>query len=382
MVSIHEQFEKKHGSRISMLSFDFGPEIARTNYSRSYQVSLAKPQLTKYILEKVETARLPDFHQFVDWASLMMQISHPNIIKVHTIFEEEEFLFVVKEFCELHIGSSKDKFLGLTPAVILDLFGHALSAQTYLNSLSLPNLTLCLKPKHLFWSQGALKISRLSSFDRMRSKPLLSYFSVPETESTKDKIEVWNLGVLLLDLCLGFNFEGIPRGEDPTKIAEKFASKATTDPDIKVLLGLTLRSADSRATLDDLRHNKNFAIESPSDVKTSNSFSLDPKTVNEDAGEAPKQSLISFEISNKTSEQYNPSKVMSIRPGKRDKDKGQMMDRLAEIEQRLQSLSEFKRRTEEKSGQARLDAPFAKKDREIIEVMMDKNTKVVRSLGN
>ena len=81
-------------------------------------------------------------------------------------------------------------------------------------------MTLSLRPKDMFWSNGSLRLGRLVSFQQMYMKPTLGYFSVPELETTKEKVEVWNIGIFLVDLILGLSFEGSPRGQPASRILD------------------------------------------------------------------------------------------------------------------------------------------------------------------
>ncbi len=354
-----------------MLSFDFGQEISRTRYSRSFQVTIGHSQPEPYILEKIDTAKVGDLSQFVECVIHLLQLSHPHILKYHTLFEEEEFLFIVKDPCEFEVGRRRDKFKGLTPTAIGDIFAQVLSAQTYFNNQGIPGITLSLKPKHLYWSEGGLKISHLVPLNTMYMKPRLGYFSVPETESTKEKIEVWNIGVFMLDLCMDLTFLGVSRELGCDSIFELLPPRGpASDPEIHQLLTKTLTEFHSRTTLDVLRLSKFYVTDSPlPQVHVSNSFSIEPKA--DYLTDIPKVSQISFDVSSKYTGMNTANHLMSIQPKKSERSKKEISLRLADIERRLQSLSDFRRRTEERPDFGTQESKSQSKDRETIELILE-----------
>lgn len=380
LLLVHDVFERKHGNRISMLSFQINNELTHTKHSKTFKVTLAKPPKTQFILEKVEKSKLLHPDEFLQANLVLHQINHPNILKVHTIFEEEGFIFVLKEDADFVVSQSPHKFQNLSHTTICDLFSDMVDILRHFNALGLSQSTLDFRPKHLYVSADVLKVGKLMSFEKLYNKPQLGFFSVPESESSKDKIEVWNLGMILLGLSTGFEVFPVARSSPPSELTIHVSKRSDLSDELKILVCASVCLTENRITFEELRRSPFIKTKKIANFEnTSNSFSVEPKDSNlfTDFPEIHKQSLVSFEISNNTSS-ISPN-YKKLHP-KNDKNELNelFLRKLQTIESRLQSMSDFRHRVEKQQCIFDKQTPnFGDKERSTIEIILEQHQKSV-----
>lgn len=374
---MHESFEKEIGCHVSRFSFRITETLHRTKYSSIHRVTLEKPPNSVFIMEVITKMRLFNPTDFLQSFVIMHEINHRNIAKIYTIFEEDGIIYILKENPEFIFSEKPSKMKGLSNSRLASFLAQILSALQHFNSLNILSHTIDLRPENLFYKNETLKIANIVNLDYLYQSKTYGYFSVPEQVTTKEKIDIWNIGFFLLDLVTNFNILDLSKTEPCCKLLKTVTDQNELHDDIKIILGSTLCKVEDRLSITELKHSKFISqIYRSNRDYDSNSFSFDPKNIN-DFPAFHEESLMSFEVSNNGTFITVKERKPSIKPPKQGQEET-LQQRLQELEARLQSISEFKRKMEnKKTFDEKRDSEIKERVITEFEILLEKHEKTV-----
>ncbi|ODN95717.1 RAN protein kinase [Cryptococcus wingfieldii CBS 7118] len=146
---------------------------------------------------------------------------HSNIVTLHRVIEEGEYVFVVMDFCDegdlFGMITEKQRYLG-NDALIRKIFLQIISAVEYCHSMGIYHRDL--KPENILCLRGGEKIC-LADFGLATSEKMSTDFGCgstfylsPECQGglferlesySTETTDVWSLGVILVNLTCGRN---------------------------------------------------------------------------------------------------------------------------------------------------------------------------------
>jgi calcium/calmodulin-dependent protein kinase I len=146
--------------------------------------------------------------------SILKNVSHPNIIRLHQIFESKKKIYLVTELLEG--GELFDMIVErghFSEAEASRLIAKVVDAIAYLHSKNIVHRDL--KPENLlFWSSDDLDSIRVTDFglSKIANKKLKTACGTPgyvapeilEQEGYGPEVDMWSVGVILYVLLCGF----------------------------------------------------------------------------------------------------------------------------------------------------------------------------------
>ncbi|CAD8053433.1 unnamed protein product [Paramecium sonneborni] len=156
-----------------------------------------------------------DQEKLLEETSILMDIDHPNIVKLYEMFQDENSYYLISEYCDGGELFEKIKFVQiLTEKEIASYMKQILSAVSYCHSKGIVHRDL--KPENILFdskSQGAtLKIidfgasAKLKEDEKLNKKIGTPFYVAPEVlnGSYDEKCDIWSLGVVLYILLCGY----------------------------------------------------------------------------------------------------------------------------------------------------------------------------------
>ncbi|WVQ75460.1 hypothetical protein IAR50_005085 [Cryptococcus sp. DSM 104548] len=146
---------------------------------------------------------------------------HPNIVTLHRVIEEGDFVFVLMDFCDegdlFGMITEKQRYLG-NDALIKNVFLQIISAVQYCHSMGIYHRDL--KPENILCLHGGEKVC-LADFGLATSEKMSTDFGCgstfylsPECQGglferlesySTETTDIWSLGVILVNLTCGRN---------------------------------------------------------------------------------------------------------------------------------------------------------------------------------
>ncbi|CAK75108.1 unnamed protein product (macronuclear) [Paramecium tetraurelia] len=171
-----------------------------------------------------------DQEKLLEETSILMDIDHPNIVKLYEMYQDDNSYFLISEYCDGGELFEKIKFvLILTEKEIASYMKQILSAVSYCHSKGIVHRDL--KPENILFdskNQGAaLKIidfgasAKLVNDEKLNKRIGTPFYVAPEVlnGSYDEKCDIWSLGVLLYILLCGYPpFFGHSEGEVLAKV--------------------------------------------------------------------------------------------------------------------------------------------------------------------
>ncbi|CAD8061384.1 unnamed protein product [Paramecium sonneborni] len=171
-----------------------------------------------------------DQEKLLEETSILMDIDHPNIVKLYEMYQDDNSYFLISEYCDGGELFEKIKVVQiLTEKEIASYMKQILSAVSYCHSKGIVHRDL--KPENILFdskSQGAtLKIidfgasAKLVNDEKLNKRIGTPFYVAPEVlnGSYDEKCDIWSLGVLLYILLCGYPpFFGHSEGEVLAKV--------------------------------------------------------------------------------------------------------------------------------------------------------------------
>lgn len=184
----------------------FGTVYKATHLKSGLLRAVKKIKLASLGTEAKETM-LKDFN-------ILKCLSHPNIVSVHEYFQDEEFLYIVTEYCGG--GELFDRIASMkrfTEVMAAEYLIQILSAISYCHER---NLVHCdIKPENVVFSSIDSNVLKLIDFGNsafLGPEKLLTnmfgtaYYIAPEVLQGKynEKCDIWSIGVVLYIFLSGY----------------------------------------------------------------------------------------------------------------------------------------------------------------------------------
>ncbi|CAD8044646.1 unnamed protein product [Paramecium primaurelia] len=171
-----------------------------------------------------------DQEKLLEETSILMDIDHPNIVKLYEMYQDDNSYFLISEYCDGGELFEKIKFVQiLTEKEIASYMKQILSAVSYCHSKGIVHRDL--KPENILFDSknqgGALKIidfgasAKLVNDEKLNKRIGTPFYVAPEVlnGSYDEKCDIWSLGVLLYILLCGYPpFFGHSEGEVLAKV--------------------------------------------------------------------------------------------------------------------------------------------------------------------
>ncbi|CAD8139837.1 unnamed protein product [Paramecium pentaurelia] len=171
-----------------------------------------------------------DQEKLLEETSILMDIDHPNIVKLYEMYQDDNSYFLISEYCDGGELFEKIKFVQiLTEKEIASYMKQILSAVSYCHSKGIVHRDL--KPENILFDSknqgGALKIidfgasAKLVNDEKLNKRIGTPFYVAPEVlnGSYDQKCDIWSLGVLLYILLCGYPpFFGHSEGEVLAKV--------------------------------------------------------------------------------------------------------------------------------------------------------------------
>lgn len=222
----------------------FGKVIAISSKKTGKQYAMkiiSKKMVMKYKMVK----------QIMNEIKIMKNLTHENIIRYQTHFEDNEYIFLLLDLADKGSLFSKLKKKGiLNEQEAAKVMFEILKAVSYLHNEEPPIIHRDIKPENILFVGKTVK---LADFGWSNTKDILrsTYcgtrdYLAPEMILKKghdEKLDVWTLGVLMFEICTGktpFSPNGINKRPDVVRV-ELEENILKKDPEFPNFLSMNAR---------------------------------------------------------------------------------------------------------------------------------------------
>ena len=194
-------------------SFQYLSELGKGSFGKVYKVSSVSTRIlyAMKILSKDQLNTLKMVSQLKNEIALLARCNHPNIIRLHTAFEDKDSIYLVMELATggtlFHELKREGKF---SEAQTASYMADIVRAIHYLHSLKPCVLHRDLKPENVLICNGTLKLadfgwSNTSNNCRNTFCGTPDYLCPEMILGTghNEKLDIWTLGVLMYELLHG-----------------------------------------------------------------------------------------------------------------------------------------------------------------------------------
>jgi calcium-dependent protein kinase len=193
-------------------------EIGSGGFSRCLQVRNKSTGLL-YACKELPKKKLSDYEGLMREVNLMIQLDHPNIIKLYEVYETDKSIYLIMELCtggELfdRIVENTENGVQFTEKQAADIFKQMMSAINYCHKNGIVHRDL--KPENLLYlnkdKNSPIKVIDFGMSKRFDSKHFMSekvgtaYYISPEVLQGKydEKCDIWSAGVILYIIICGY----------------------------------------------------------------------------------------------------------------------------------------------------------------------------------
>ena len=264
-----EEFVGKMAGKLED-KYEIIKEIGSGGFSRCLLVKNKNTGL-QFACKELPKKNLSDYEGLMREVNLMIQLDHPNIIKLYEVYENQKNIYLIMELCtggELfdRITLNTENGIQFTEKQAASLFKQMMSAINYCHKNGIVHRDL--KPENLLYlnedENSPIKVIDFGMSKRFDSKSLMSekvgtaYYISPEILQGKydEKCDIWSAGVILYIIICGYPCFN---GEDDDEIFAAILKGDIAFPspewddvsdDVKILIKKMLSSSDKRLTAE------------------------------------------------------------------------------------------------------------------------------------
>ena len=264
-----EEFVGKMAGKLED-KYEIIKEIGSGGFSRCLLVKNKNTGL-QFACKELPKKNLSDYEGLMREVNLMIQLDHPNIIKLYEVYENQKNIYLIMELCtggELfdRITLNTENGIQFTEKQAASLFKQMMSAINYCHKNGIVHRDL--KPENLLYlnedENSPIKVIDFGMSKRFDSKSLMSekvgtaYYISPEILQGKydEKCDIWSAGVILYIIICGYPCFN---GEDDDEIFAAILKGDIAFPspewddvsdDVKILIKKMLSSPDKRLTAE------------------------------------------------------------------------------------------------------------------------------------
>ena len=264
-----EEFVGKMAGKLED-KYEIIKEIGSGGFSRCLLVKNKNTGL-QFACKELPKKNLSDYEGLMREVNLMIQLDHPNIIKLYEVYENQKNIYLIMELCtggELfdRITLNTENGIQFTEKQAASLFKQMMSAINYCHKNGIVHRDL--KPENLLYlnedENSPIKVIDFGMSKRFDSKSLMSekvgtaYYISPEILQGKydEKCDIWSAGVILYIVICGYPCFN---GEDDDEIFAAILKGDIAFPspewddvsdDVKILIKKMLSSPDKRLTAE------------------------------------------------------------------------------------------------------------------------------------
>ena len=193
--------------------FNILEKIGEGAYGKVYKVSLKKnnEEFALKVLSKNQIEKLNFFPQLKKEIQILSNCNHKNIIKLISVFDEKNEIFLLTELAKegsLYKKLKQVKYF--TEEIVLNYMLQIIKGIQYLQNQNPPVIHRDIKPENILIKDGILKICDFgwSNYDDTLRNTLCGTpdYNSPEVilgTGHSEKLDVWALGVLMYELLHG-----------------------------------------------------------------------------------------------------------------------------------------------------------------------------------
>ena len=198
--------------------FTIVKELGSGSFGRVYLVTHKKTKANYAIkaIDKRNKANIEEKPYFRREVEVMYKIHHPNVIKLYSHFEDNNFCYFIMEYI------AKGNMFGLIPTdkkkristqLVANLIKDIISAVYFLHNMSPPIIHRDIKPENVLLADNF--IAKLTDFgwsnyiqeDEKRTTvcgtPIYLAPEIIKEQGHDERVDIWCIGVLLFELTTG-----------------------------------------------------------------------------------------------------------------------------------------------------------------------------------
>jgi serine/threonine protein kinase len=193
--------------------FEADKSLGKGAYGKVIQVkskNSGKLYAMKVVAKKtIENHNMKD--QLRNEISIMSKLSHPRIINLETIFEDQKNIYLVMELAEeKHLYARLQEAKKFDEATAAKSAFDVFQAVEYMHNQNPPIIHRDIKPENILYSGGHLKLADFG-WSNLKDKVRTTFCGTPEylapemllEKGHNEKLDVWTLGVLLYEMLVG-----------------------------------------------------------------------------------------------------------------------------------------------------------------------------------
>ena len=198
--------------------FTIVKELGSGSFGRVYLVTHKKTKANYAIkaIDKRNKANIEEKPYFRREVEVMYKIHHPNVIKLYSHFEDNNFCYFIMEYI------AKGNMFGLIPTdkkkristqLVANLIKDIISAVYFLHNMSPPIIHRDIKPENVLLADNF--VAKLTDFgwsnyiqeDKKRTTvcgtPIYLAPEIIKEQGHDERVDIWCIGVLLFELTTG-----------------------------------------------------------------------------------------------------------------------------------------------------------------------------------
>lgn len=207
---------KKHvpgdGPGLSRTDFDSASPLGQGSFGKVFKVKHKKTKkwYAIKVVSKPQIINMKMVDQLKAEIDIMISLSHPCVVELHSYFEDSQNIFLVMELADDHLYHKLKKSGKFDEYTAAKYFRDAASAVAHLHSRDPPIIHRDIKPENLLVVGDTLKIADFG-WSSLKKGTRNTYCGTPdylapemiqETGHT-EKLDIWTLGILLFELLAG-----------------------------------------------------------------------------------------------------------------------------------------------------------------------------------